>query len=102
MDNAAFVALNRFGFGRRPEQPLPADPRAWLRTQLEGPDATPSDGLADTASGLAAVNAQFATMGAARAAKAAGTPPPAAATACSSEARATFWAFLAAVDASIA
>ena len=73
MDIAPFVALNRFGFGRRPEQPLPADPRAWLRGQLEGPDTTPSDGLPDSAGGLAVVNAQYAAASARRIAKAAGT-----------------------------
>ncbi len=76
MDNAAFVALNRFGFGRRPEQPLPADPRAWLRAQLESPDATPSDDLPDTASGLAVVNEQLTAAGALKAARTAGSPPP--------------------------
>ena len=28
------IALNRFGLGARPSQPTPADPKAWLRTQL--------------------------------------------------------------------
>ena len=60
MDSAVFVAINRFGLGRRPEQALPADPRAWLRAQLEGPDATPVDGLPDTAGGLEVVNQQLA------------------------------------------
>ncbi len=50
--------MNRFGLGRRPQDPLPADPRAWLRAQLEGPDTTPSDGLPDTAAGLELVAQQ--------------------------------------------
>ena len=62
MDNAAFVALNRFGLGRRPEEPLPGDPRAWLRTQLQGPDTTPSDGLPDTAGAMQAVGEQLAAL----------------------------------------
>ncbi len=74
MDIAPFVACNRFGFGRRPEEPLPADPRAWLRAQLDGADTTRGEDLPDTASGLAAVNAQFAMD----ASKAAAAPAPAA------------------------
>ena len=78
MDNASFVAINRFGLGRRPEEPLPADPRAWLHAQLEGPDTTSSDGLPDTAGGLTVVDEQYATLAAAKAAKTAGTPAAAA------------------------
>lgn len=33
-------ALIRFGLGRRGEEPLPADPVIWLRTQLRDPDPT--------------------------------------------------------------
>ncbi len=56
MDTAApFVALNRFGLGRRPDQDIPTDPRAWLRAQLTGPDTTPTDGLPDTQGALAVV-----------------------------------------------
>ncbi len=72
MDNAAYVAASRFGLGRRPDQPLPADPRAWLRGQLEGPDTTPDDGLPDTAAGLAVVQEQFASLAAQNAPKAPG------------------------------
>ncbi len=77
MDNAAFVAINRFGLGRRQGEPLPGEPRAWLRAQLEGPDSTPDDGLPDTAGGLAVVDQQYALQGARKAAKQAGTPPAA-------------------------
>ena len=31
-------AMVRFGLGRRGDEPLPADPRAWLAGQLDGPD----------------------------------------------------------------
>lgn len=41
MDNEPFHALIRFGLGRRGTEPLPADPLAWLRQQLHGPDAGP-------------------------------------------------------------
>jgi uncharacterized protein (DUF1800 family) len=50
----ALHAMNRFGLGRRGSEPLPADPRAWLAAQLDGPDpalALPAASLAD---GLAA------------------------------------------------
>jgi uncharacterized protein (DUF1800 family) len=32
------IALNRFGLGARPDEAVPADPRAWLMTQLDGYD----------------------------------------------------------------
>jgi uncharacterized protein (DUF1800 family) len=34
-DNAAAIALNRFGLGARPEDTPPADPRGWLLAQFE-------------------------------------------------------------------
>lgn len=51
MDIQAAIAFNRFGLGRRRGEEVPADPRAWLRAQLEGPDQAPpgpstQDGLA--------------------------------------------------------
>ena len=76
MDTAAFVALNRFGFGRRPTDALPDDPRAWLRNQLSGPDTASTSGLPDTSDALAVVAEQYA-MGAAG--KQAGMAQPAAA-----------------------
>jgi uncharacterized protein (DUF1800 family) len=38
MDPMAAQAAIRFGLGRRPDEPVPADPRAWLLAQLDGPD----------------------------------------------------------------
>jgi len=32
---AAEIALNRFGLGARPDEPLPADPKRWLLAQFE-------------------------------------------------------------------
>ena len=55
MDEAASIAFNRFGLGRRPDDAVPADPRAWLRGQLTAPDPTPVQGMADTAAALAIV-----------------------------------------------
>ena len=49
MDEAAIIAFNRFGLGRRPDDAVPADPRAWLHGQLAAPDPTPVQGLTDTA-----------------------------------------------------
>jgi uncharacterized protein (DUF1800 family) len=48
MDTKAAIAFARFGLGRRRDEPVPPDPRAWLRTQLMAPDAAPSDGLLST------------------------------------------------------
>jgi uncharacterized protein (DUF1800 family) len=38
MTNEAMHAVRRFGFGRRGNEALPQDPRAWLRAQLDGAD----------------------------------------------------------------
>ena len=38
MQSDAAQAMIRFGLGRRGEEPVPADPRAWLAGQLDGPD----------------------------------------------------------------
>lgn len=40
--SAASIALNRFGLGARPDQPLPSDPRRWLMTQFDRFDARPA------------------------------------------------------------
>lgn len=40
--SAAAVALNRFGLGARPDDPVPADPRRWLLAQLEAYEPLPS------------------------------------------------------------
>ena len=34
-DNAAAIALNRFGLGARPEDTPPADPKRWLLSQFD-------------------------------------------------------------------
>ena len=39
---ATAVALNRFGLGVRPEEPLPADPKGWLLAQFEHYVALPA------------------------------------------------------------
>ncbi|RYF88382.1 MAG: DUF1800 domain-containing protein, partial [Caulobacteraceae bacterium] len=36
------IALNRFGLGARPSDPLPADPRRWLLAQLEAYEPLPA------------------------------------------------------------
>jgi uncharacterized protein (DUF1800 family) len=59
METAAFIALNRFGLGRRAGSPLPENPRQWLRAQLEGPDTSQFPGLPDTPAALAIVNDQL-------------------------------------------
>jgi uncharacterized protein (DUF1800 family) len=40
MSNTA-IALNRFGLGTRPSEPIPSDPQRWLLVQLEKYDASP-------------------------------------------------------------
>lgn len=37
----AAIALNRFGLGARPDEPLPADPQQWLLAQLDPYDGLP-------------------------------------------------------------
>ncbi|SFB92063.1 DUF1800 domain-containing protein [Massilia yuzhufengensis] len=39
---AESIALNRFGLGARPGDPVPADPRAWLLSQLDAYEALPA------------------------------------------------------------
>jgi uncharacterized protein (DUF1800 family) len=39
MTPRAAIAAVRFGLGRRPEDPVPADPAAWLERQVAGPPA---------------------------------------------------------------
>ncbi len=56
MDEAAAIAFNRFGLGRRPDEAVPADPLSWLRGQLSAPDPTPLQGLADTGAALRVVS----------------------------------------------
>jgi uncharacterized protein (DUF1800 family) len=53
MDTNAAIAFSRFGLGRRRDEPLPADARAWLHAQLDGPDPAPTAGLPTVAEALA-------------------------------------------------
>lgn len=39
---AESIALNRFGLGARPADPVPADPRRWLLAQLDAYEALPA------------------------------------------------------------
>jgi uncharacterized protein (DUF1800 family) len=41
MDTNAAIAFSRFGLGRRRDEPVPPDAKAWLRAQLLGPDTAP-------------------------------------------------------------
>jgi uncharacterized protein (DUF1800 family) len=68
MDTAAAIAFVRFGLGRRRDEPAPADPRAWLRDQLDSPDPTPNPGLPSSADALAQLQAFIVADKAARAA----------------------------------
>ncbi len=54
MDSAAAQAFARFGLGRRGQEPVAENPRAWLLRQLQGPDPAPAPG---TAAGLRALRA---------------------------------------------
>lgn len=40
--SATSIALNRFGLGARPDQPLPSDPRRWLLAQMDRFDPRPA------------------------------------------------------------
>ena len=55
MDLQVAHALVRFGLGRRGSEPVPADPAAWLRAQLRGPDPAQLPNPPSTAAGLAAL-----------------------------------------------
>lgn len=56
MTLTASQAMIRFGLGGRPEQEPPADPRAWLLGQLDGPDPALADpAFASLPSGAAAL-----------------------------------------------
>ncbi len=55
MDPRTAQALIRFGLGRRGDEPLPADPAAWLNDQLRQPDLTRIDPPPSTATGLEAL-----------------------------------------------
>jgi uncharacterized protein (DUF1800 family) len=55
MDIGTAQALTRFGLGRRGDEPLPSDPRAWLLTQLRQPDPARIDPFPTAADGLLAL-----------------------------------------------
>ena len=53
-------ATIRFGLGRRGDEPLPADPAAWLRDQVTADDAAKFDPrLPNTADGLTVLREQY-------------------------------------------
>jgi uncharacterized protein (DUF1800 family) len=52
-DIAMAQAFSRFGLGGRPDDPLPADPIAWLQNQLTEPDPAPVAGKPTQSSCLA-------------------------------------------------
>jgi len=54
MDTRQAQALVRFGLGRRGSEPLPVDPRAWLRGQITSPDPLRFPGALSTAACLSA------------------------------------------------
>ncbi|MEJ0046198.1 MAG: DUF1800 domain-containing protein [Rhodospirillales bacterium] len=58
MNSNAAVAFSRFGLGRRRDEKVPADPRAWLLAQLEGPDPARFPDLPGTPEALAMVDAE--------------------------------------------
>jgi uncharacterized protein (DUF1800 family) len=55
MDTRTVQALIRFGLGRRPGEPLPGDPVAWLRDQVREPDPARFPSLPSTAEALTAL-----------------------------------------------
>ncbi len=67
MDTNAAIAFSRFGLGRRRGEAVPADPRAWLRAQIDAPDPTPTAGMVTSAQALGLV---YAAVQANKAAKA--------------------------------
>jgi uncharacterized protein (DUF1800 family) len=77
MDDRVFVALNRFGLGRRWGEVLPADPGDWLRDQLQADDPAALAQTPGTADGLALVQQQIDSIKARKAAAQAGTESPA-------------------------
>ncbi|MBW8269488.1 DUF1800 domain-containing protein [Caldovatus aquaticus] len=71
MEIQSVVASVRFGLGRRPDDPVPADPAAWLERQLAAPPAPlPAEGYAGIPAAFAAIRADRETARAAREAQA--------------------------------
>ncbi len=63
---AAAVAFNHFGLGGRPNATIPADPVAWLLSQLQGSNTIPGAGLPTTAQALSLIDSTMsATAGSA-------------------------------------
>jgi len=56
MDIRAIHAVTRFGLGQRGAEAPPADPEAWLTSQLEAPDAVLAGHLPDSRSALEAIH----------------------------------------------
>jgi uncharacterized protein (DUF1800 family) len=54
MDLRPIHAMIRFGLGRLGGEPLPADPAAWLRGQLQGPDPALAEPISSTLAALEA------------------------------------------------
>lgn len=72
MEIQSVVASVRFGLGRHPGDPVPADPVAWLERQLAAPAASlPAEGYADIPTAFAAIRADRETARAVREAQAA-------------------------------
>jgi uncharacterized protein (DUF1800 family) len=59
METASYVAMTRFGLGCRLGEKPPADPRAWLRSQLETPDELAAAASPNTADALTLVQSQL-------------------------------------------
>lgn len=55
----AAIAVNRFGLGARPDEPLPTDPRRWLLAQMDRFDPRPAP-IAAIGSGTAMLHALYA------------------------------------------
>jgi uncharacterized protein (DUF1800 family) len=53
---AAAQAFTRFGFGARPDDQSPADPIAWLTSQITGPDTAPVSTLPTLQQSLTLIN----------------------------------------------
>ena len=59
MDNRTAQAMIRFGLGRRGNEPLPADPVAWLKDQVEAEDVPFDAKLPTSADGLTVLREQY-------------------------------------------
>jgi uncharacterized protein (DUF1800 family) len=55
LNSTAAHAFTRFGLGGRPDDPVPADPVAWLMAQIACPDAAPAAGMPNLQQNLALV-----------------------------------------------